>query len=156
MDCGDLGRFANARNILSQHARFLLNKDEADEIVKGMRAGVSKWYDTVRACGVSKLTRKQSAVPLSTPDSIYDKLTVLRLSPAFGGDPSRQRKWSAFLKRARLTEVTDSLAEVVKELHEFFATGLSEVLVGMVQNGFKRVREVRCNRGVNAIFHGGA
>jgi serine/threonine-protein kinase HipA len=53
MDCGDLGRFANARNILSQHARFLLNKAEADEIVKGMRAGVSKWYDTVRACGVS-------------------------------------------------------------------------------------------------------
>jgi serine/threonine-protein kinase HipA len=54
MDCGDLGRFANARNILSQHARFLLNKDEADEIVKDMRAGVSKWYDTVRACGVSQ------------------------------------------------------------------------------------------------------
>ena len=53
MACGDLGRFANARNILSQHARFLLNKDEADEIVKDMRAGVSKWYDTVRACGVS-------------------------------------------------------------------------------------------------------
>ena len=54
MDCGDLGRFANASNILSQHARFLLNKDEADEIVKDMRAGVSKWYDTVRACGVSQ------------------------------------------------------------------------------------------------------
>lgn len=54
MDCGDLGRFANARNILSQHARFLLNKDEADEIVKDMRAGVSKWYDTVRTCGVSQ------------------------------------------------------------------------------------------------------
>jgi serine/threonine-protein kinase HipA len=54
MDCGDLGRFANARNILSQHARFLLNKDEADEIVKDMRAGVSKWHDTVRACGVSQ------------------------------------------------------------------------------------------------------
>jgi serine/threonine-protein kinase HipA len=54
MDCGDLGRFANAKNILSQHARFLLDKDEAEKIVSDMRAEVSKWYDTVRACGVSQ------------------------------------------------------------------------------------------------------
>ena len=31
MDCGDMGRFANARNLLSQHARFLLEKDEAEK-----------------------------------------------------------------------------------------------------------------------------
>ena len=79
-----------------------------------------------------------------------------RLPSAFGNDPSEQTQWSAFLKRARLTEVLDSLAEHVKELHEFFATVLSEVLIGMVQSGFKRVKEVRWNRGVNAIFHGGA
>ena len=54
MECGDMGRFANARNILSQHARFLLPRDEAEKIVSDMRDQVSKWYDTVRACGVSE------------------------------------------------------------------------------------------------------
>ncbi len=53
MQCGDMGRFANAKNILSQYARFLLDKDEAEKIVSDMRAQVSNWYDTVRACGVS-------------------------------------------------------------------------------------------------------
>jgi serine/threonine-protein kinase HipA len=54
MECGDMGRFANARNILSQHARFLLQKEEAEKIVHDMREKVSKWYDVVRACGVSE------------------------------------------------------------------------------------------------------
>jgi serine/threonine-protein kinase HipA len=54
MECGDLGRYANARNILSQHARFLLDRDEAEKIVSDMRAQISKWYNTVRACGVSE------------------------------------------------------------------------------------------------------
>jgi hypothetical protein len=40
--------------ILSQHARFLLDRDEAEKIVSDMRAQVSRWYDTVRACGVSE------------------------------------------------------------------------------------------------------
>lgn len=31
--CGDQGRFANAKNILSQHARFLLPRDEAEKII---------------------------------------------------------------------------------------------------------------------------
>jgi serine/threonine-protein kinase HipA len=51
--CGDQGRFANAKNILSQHARFLLQKEEAENIIADTRAGVDRWYDTVRACGVS-------------------------------------------------------------------------------------------------------
>lgn len=54
MECGDMGRFANAKNILSQHARFLLDRDEANKIVSDMRTQVSHWYDTVRACGVSE------------------------------------------------------------------------------------------------------
>jgi serine/threonine-protein kinase HipA len=53
MECGDLGRFANARNILSQHARFLLEGDEAKKIVSEVSDQVKNWYDTVRACGVS-------------------------------------------------------------------------------------------------------
>lgn len=54
MECGDMGRFANAKNIVSQHARFLLDRDEAEKIVSDMRDRVSKWYDMVRACGVSE------------------------------------------------------------------------------------------------------
>ena len=54
MECGDMGRFANAKNILSQHARFLLDRAEAEKIFNGMRVQVSGWYDTVRACGVSE------------------------------------------------------------------------------------------------------
>jgi serine/threonine-protein kinase HipA len=54
MVCGDQGRFANARNILSQHARFLLDREEAQKIIATMTEQVtSTWYDTVRACGVS-------------------------------------------------------------------------------------------------------
>lgn len=49
----DLGRYANAKNILSQHARFLLEKQEAEKIMQDMTAQVGKWYDAVRACGVS-------------------------------------------------------------------------------------------------------
>jgi len=49
------------------------------------------------------------------------------LSPAFGNDPAKQTQWSAFLKRARLTEVPHSLAAVVKDLHEFFSTVLAQV-----------------------------
>ena len=54
MECGDMGRFANAKNILSQHARFLLDRDEAVKIVGDMRAQVSRWHDTVRALGISE------------------------------------------------------------------------------------------------------
>ena len=54
MECGDQGRFANAKNILSQHARFLLDKEEAERIIAKMREEVSHWYDVVRACGVSQ------------------------------------------------------------------------------------------------------
>lgn len=54
MECGDLGRYASAKNILTRHARFLLGRDEAEKIVSDLRAQVSRWYDTVRACGVSE------------------------------------------------------------------------------------------------------
>lgn len=52
--CGDQGRIANAKNILSQHARFLLQKEEAENIIANTRARVGQWYDAVRACGVSE------------------------------------------------------------------------------------------------------
>ena len=55
MDCGDQGRYANARNILSQHARFLLEQSEAEKIVNDMKRQVeATWHETVRASGVSE------------------------------------------------------------------------------------------------------
>ncbi len=55
MICGDQGRFANAANILSQHARFLLGREEAQKIVSEMKQQVENtWYDTARECGVSE------------------------------------------------------------------------------------------------------
>ena len=54
MEGGDLGRYANAKNLLSQHARFLLQKQDAEAILHDMTIKVRKWYDTVRACGVSE------------------------------------------------------------------------------------------------------
>jgi serine/threonine-protein kinase HipA len=55
MACGDAGRFANAKNILSQHGRFLLDGDEAKTIVSAMTEKVrATWYDVVRECGVSE------------------------------------------------------------------------------------------------------
>src|SRR3984893_5451840 len=37
MICGDAGRFANAKNLVSQSARFLLSHDDATGIVAGMK-----------------------------------------------------------------------------------------------------------------------
>jgi len=55
MDCGDMGRYANAKNILSQRARFLLEENEAEKIINDMRDQVSRtWYNTVRSCGVTE------------------------------------------------------------------------------------------------------
>ena len=55
LDCGDRGRYANAKNILSQHARFLLERAEAEKIVNEMRVQVeATWYETLRASGVTE------------------------------------------------------------------------------------------------------
>jgi serine/threonine-protein kinase HipA len=55
MEVGDQGRFANAKNLLSQHARFLLDADEAKAIVSRMTEQVrANWYNVSRAQGVSE------------------------------------------------------------------------------------------------------
>jgi serine/threonine-protein kinase HipA len=55
LDCGDQGRYANAKNILSQHARFLLDRTEAETIINNIKQQVeATWYDTARASGVSE------------------------------------------------------------------------------------------------------
>jgi serine/threonine-protein kinase HipA len=55
MICGDEGRFANARNLLSQFARFLLSHDDAKGIVAAMRDRVcGTWHQVARSVGVSE------------------------------------------------------------------------------------------------------
>ncbi len=55
MVCGDQGRFANQENILSQHARFLLEREEAEKAIATMKEQVSKtWEETVHASGASQ------------------------------------------------------------------------------------------------------
>jgi serine/threonine-protein kinase HipA len=50
-----MGRYANAKNLISQHARFLLDRNEAARIIQDMRDQVAgTWYKTVRACGVTE------------------------------------------------------------------------------------------------------
>ena len=54
MACGDLGRFANAANLKSQAARFLLSTDDSAQIIDDMERRVSStWYSVSRGCGVS-------------------------------------------------------------------------------------------------------
>jgi serine/threonine-protein kinase HipA len=55
MACGDWGNYANAQNILSQSARFLLKADEASRIVTDMETAIrGSWYDIARAAGVTE------------------------------------------------------------------------------------------------------
>ncbi|MCC7529853.1 MAG: type II toxin-antitoxin system HipA family toxin [Candidatus Melainabacteria bacterium] len=55
MDCGDLGRYANAKNLLSQSSRFLVRQDQAREVISVMADQVrSKWHGVARAQGVSE------------------------------------------------------------------------------------------------------
>jgi serine/threonine-protein kinase HipA len=53
--CGDFGRYANAQNLLTQAARFLLSRDEASALLEGMKTEVQKtWYGVARSAGVSE------------------------------------------------------------------------------------------------------
>jgi len=55
MVCADAGRYANAENLLRQHARFLLDREEAAAILSGIeRCVAGKWYDVARTAGVSE------------------------------------------------------------------------------------------------------
>jgi serine/threonine-protein kinase HipA len=53
MECGNAGRFANADNLLSQSARFLLDPGQATSIIELMEEQVlGTWYATACAAGV--------------------------------------------------------------------------------------------------------
>jgi len=68
MECGDAGRFANADNLLSQSARFLLGPDEASALIDAMETEVrGTWYATARAAGVSERDCERIATAFAYP-----------------------------------------------------------------------------------------
>ena len=55
MQCGDLGRYAHADNLLSQSARFYLGRGEAAALIAEMEERIrTGWYETARREGVSE------------------------------------------------------------------------------------------------------
>ncbi len=53
--CGDYGRYANAKNLLSQSTRFLLPQPEAAELIAIMKDQVKQtWRSVARGAGVSE------------------------------------------------------------------------------------------------------
>jgi serine/threonine-protein kinase HipA len=55
MQCGDMGRYAHADNLLSQSARFYLEAAEASALIDDMERRVRNgWYDAARRAAVSE------------------------------------------------------------------------------------------------------
>ena len=53
--CGDMGRYANVDNLLSQHSRFLLDRDDADAMIQTMEQIVrDRWYGIAKAEGTTE------------------------------------------------------------------------------------------------------
>ncbi|MEP7057367.1 MAG: HipA domain-containing protein [Caldimonas sp.] len=68
LECGDAGRFANAGNLLSQSARFLLEPGEAAAMIDAMEAQLrGTWYATARAAGVSERDCERIAPAFAYP-----------------------------------------------------------------------------------------
>ncbi len=59
MACGDRGRYANHKNLLSQHARFLLNEEDATSILSNIVETIrNSWRPVMQESGVSKIDCK--------------------------------------------------------------------------------------------------
>ena len=68
MECGDAGRFANAANLLSQSARFLLEPAQAAAMLDAMEAQTrNDWYATARGAGVSERDCERIAPAFAYP-----------------------------------------------------------------------------------------
>ena len=53
--CGDMGRYAHVDNLLSQHARFLIDRADAEATIQTMEQTVrDRWYAIARAEGVTE------------------------------------------------------------------------------------------------------
>lgn len=78
MICGDQRRIANATNLLSQAARFLLPAGEAKAIIDAMRDRVKKaWYETARSVGVSEQDCERIAGAFAYPGFDLERVEPL-------------------------------------------------------------------------------
>ncbi|MBS0186218.1 MAG: HipA domain-containing protein [Proteobacteria bacterium] len=67
MICGNYGRFANAKNILTHHGRFLLTQEEATTLLEDITQKIEKsWYDITHKSGVHR-----SDIELIRPAFVY-------------------------------------------------------------------------------------
>jgi serine/threonine-protein kinase HipA len=72
MECGDYGRAAQAGNLMSQCARFLLERDAAQRIVDDMEQTVkTRWYEVARRAGVSEQDCTRIAPSFAYPGFRY-------------------------------------------------------------------------------------
>ena len=99
LTCGDFGRYANAANLLSQSARFLLDPAEARQIVDLMLAKVAAQL-------------KEKAVNLQVTDEAKDLLGDKGFDTTFGARP---------LRRVIQNMVEDQLSEML--LRSEFSAG---------------------------------
>ena len=75
MICGDQGRFANAKNLLSQSPRFLLQRDEAERIVAAMKNRIrDTWYEVARSVGVSEKDCERISGAFAYPGFDLDRI----------------------------------------------------------------------------------
>jgi serine/threonine-protein kinase HipA len=75
MICGDQGRYANGRNLLSQRARFLLQADEARSIIDAMKHRVKgTWYEVARSVAVSEKDCERIAGAFAYPGFDLEEL----------------------------------------------------------------------------------
>jgi len=68
LECGDMGRFANAENLLTQCERFYLSPNDAGNMIDQMQATVrDNWYAIARKAEVTEKDCKGIAAALTYP-----------------------------------------------------------------------------------------
>jgi len=68
LECGDMGRYAHAENLLSQSARFLLKPDDAKNSINTIEETVkNKWYDITHKAGVTEKDCERIASAIAYP-----------------------------------------------------------------------------------------
>jgi len=76
LECGDMGRYAHAENLLSQSTRFLLEPDAAKNAIDAIEETVkSKWYDIARREGVTEKDCERIASAFAYPGFRLEILT---------------------------------------------------------------------------------
>ena len=68
LECGDMGRFANAENLITECARFYLTEEEARKIIDELEATVTNnWYAVARREGVTEKDCEKIATAFAYP-----------------------------------------------------------------------------------------